>query len=155
MKKIILTKGKFALVDDEDFEWLNKFSWHYSDNGYAVGRTSKTSGKKCIWMHREILGTPIGMDTDHIDMNKLNNQRSNLRICSRSQNMMNTKRQQNNTTGFRGVRILRGKSFQSYININKRRIHLGTFPDLISAAKAYDAKSKELFGEFAYLNLRK
>jgi hypothetical protein len=157
MKKIALTKTKFALVDDDNFEKLNQWNWNFS-RGYATRHIYIGTKRTTVRMHRTILNIPSGMYPDHIDGNKLNNQKSNLRICTHSQNMMNRKIQAN-STGYKGVSYCntcyKGKKYQyiqAHIRINKKLIYLGTFPDLISAAKAYDAKAKELFGEFARTN---
>ena len=84
MKQIPLTQGKFAIIDDKDFEYLNQWKWTY-DGRYAIRSVAFTVGKRSkIYMHRIILNTPVGMDTDHIDMNRLNNQRLNLRIDRKS-----------------------------------------------------------------------
>jgi hypothetical protein len=71
MKEICLTKGKNTIVDDKDYEWLNQWNWYYGADGYAV-RNDKNL--KRLFMHRVIIQTPIGMYTDHIDGNRLNNQ---------------------------------------------------------------------------------
>ena len=152
MKQIPLTQGKFAIIDDKDFEYLNQWKWTY-DGRYAIRSVAFTVGKRSkIYMHRIILNTPVGMDTDHIDMNRLNNQRLNLRICTRTQNMMNRGKQKNNTTEFKGVRLLRGHTPQAQILINGKNTHIGTFPDKISSAKAYDKVAREYYGEYAKTN---
>jgi hypothetical protein len=85
-KMIPLTQGKFALVDDEDFEWLNQYKWRLR-NGYAGRDSSILLGpRRNILMHREVAGTPEGLFTDHANGNKLDNRRCNLRICNKSQN---------------------------------------------------------------------
>jgi hypothetical protein len=145
MRKIQLTQGKMAMVDDEDFKYLNQWKWHLHGDGYAC-RTMKK-----IKMHRVLIDCPINLEVDHIDGNKLNNQKSNLRICTHQQNMANQKKYKTNTTGYKGVTIWK-QYIRAQIQINKKRIYLGFFPDLISAAKAYDKKAKELWGSFARLN---
>ncbi len=157
MKRIIL-KGKhgvdkFALVDDEDFDKLNQWQWYCSTYGYAVRHAPTNNGKRnTIWMHRLILNPPKNRQIDHRDRNRLNNQKSNIRICSNSQNNMNKRTQRNNTTGYKGIYIKHGFNIHARIIKDQTVIHLGRFPDKISAAKAYDKKAKELFGEFARLN---
>lgn len=105
-----------------------------------------------MYMHRFITNCPFGMEIDHRDGNKLNNQKCNLRICTPTQNKRNIKKQSNNKAGYKGVSYFGNKYIRATISINRKQIHLGFFPDLITAAKAYDKKAKELFGEFAYLN---
>ena len=148
MKKIKLSRGKYTIVDDEDFEWLNRWKWSYNSLGYArMGQNYKT-----ILMHRLIMNTPHGMETDHINGNGLDNRRSNLRICTRSQNKMNTCLSSKNTSGYKGVCWNKNsKKWRAEIEY-KKSICLGYFDNKIDAAKAYNQKAKELFGEFAKLN---
>src|SRR3990167_783457 len=94
MKLIPLTQGKVAMIDDCDYMWLSEFKWCY-DNGYARRRASG----RFIYMHREITKTPDGYDTDHRDGDKSNNQRANLRICTRAENKRNSSKNTNNTSG--------------------------------------------------------
>ena len=100
MREIELTQGKTALVDDEDYEKINQWNWVCNNDGsktsqrfYAIRRNGiKFGGKgELVSMHREIMGFPIGMDIDHIDGNTLNNQKKNLRICTRAENLRNRK----------------------------------------------------------------
>ena len=143
VKKIQLSKGKYALVDDADFEWLNQWHWHYQSSGYAV-RTIyvKGSGRKnqkndYVLMHRLINNTPIGYDTDHIDRDKLNNQRHNLRTADRSLNGINKGLQSNNTSGHKGVTWFKRLGiWQVYINKDGKRINLGYYPQLKDAVRA-------------------
>ena len=102
-KSIPLTKGKFALIDDEDYDWLMQWKWVYS-NGYAF-RWSKGGKKyrKGTFMHRMICNTSVGMLTDHINGNKLDNRRSNLRICTASDNQANRIKLHKTSSSFKGV----------------------------------------------------
>ena len=88
MKKIKLSKGKYALVDDKDYDQLSKVSWHFNDL-YATRGLVSDGKLKTIYLHRFIANTPKGMETDHINQNKLDNRRENLRICTSSQNRTN------------------------------------------------------------------
>ncbi len=99
MKEIQLTKGKVTLVDDEDYEYLMKNSWCYQNPGYAARRKNKS----IELMHRVIMKAKKGEQVDHIDMNRLNNQKENLRIVNNSQNGMNKLVQNNSTSGYKGV----------------------------------------------------
>ena len=146
MKKIKLTKGKYALVDDKDFNWLSQRRWHYSV-GYAMRRDKNI----ILLMHRIILNTPKGLETDHLNENRLDNRRKNLRICTKSQNIMNKGFQKNNTSGFKGVFWRKDRS-KWKVRIGQK--YVGLFSDKIQAARAYDRKAKELFGEFARLNFK-
>jgi hypothetical protein len=140
----IAVKSKLTLVDDEDFELLNKYNWCQDSNGYVVsGR-----GKELLRMHRVIMNTPFGLVTDHIDGNKLNNQKSNLRICTCAQNGRN----RSSSYTYKGVYVFRNK-FQSSIKLNKKAIHLGTFNTEIEAAIAYNKAAIIYHGEYAKLNI--
>ena len=97
MKKIKLTQGKFALVDDKDFEWLNQWKWYFN-SGYAVRGCSKR-----ILMHRVINNTPDDLITDHINQNKLDNRKCNLRTGTKSLNNFNTKVRKDNSSGVKGI----------------------------------------------------
>ena len=160
MKTIELTQGQVALVDDEDFEWLSKWKWcadKTSRNGnyYAARypRKNENRSKKYIRMHREILGAKPCAQGDHRDGNGLNNCRDNLRVCTHAQNQQNKRISKKNTSGFKGVHwhSLTGK-WRAQIKANGKRMHLGLFANPVQAAHAYDAKAKELFGEFAKPN---
>ena len=158
-RKIPLTQGKSTTVDDEDFDRLNAYKWYANKEGntyYAV-RHSKRQNRKMIRMHREILGFKAGdgKQIDHINSNGLDNRRANLRICTRSQNKQN-QHSVCGTSRYKGVCWHKQtKKWQADICLERRQIHLGLFDNEIEAAKAYDAKAKELFGEFAKYNFIK
>jgi len=155
MRRLPLTKGKFALVDDEDYDRVSRHKWHaILDRGrwYAARMMRIMPGKRIRQtMHRFILYMPTRI-VDHKDLNGLNNQKSNLRLCTYLENSRNRTKTNANSSGYKGVRINHGRYIQAFIVAEKKQIHLGTFPDLISAAKAYDAKAKEIFVEYARLN---
>ena len=158
MKEIPLTQGKVAMVDDEDFEWLTKWEWtahrckntFYADRHILIGEIRYTSQ-----MHREIMGfSPYdGRIGDHKDRNGLNNQRHNLREVTFSVNSHNRSDNKNNTSGYRGVHWHKdSQKWQVAITVNGTRKHAGSFSNLISAAKAYDAIAIKHWGEDAILN---
>lgn len=156
MKKIKLTQGKYALVDDADFEWLNQWKWHTSYYGYAERRQHLPSSRKnqkfkMIKMHRLILNTPDGLSTDHINHNKLDNRRSNLRICNVMQNLQNSQIRAHNKVGYKGV-IRRQDKYIARIKVENRQIHLGTFETKEDAALSYNKAASKYFGEFAFPN---
>jgi hypothetical protein len=151
-KKIKLTKGKFALVDAEDFERLNQWKWYLHSTGYAVRSDYIKKSLKTIKMHVEILGEKPGKEIDHINGKKSDNRKVNLRHCSRSENQSNRPKNKNNSTGYKGVKAQwTGKRFtyQARIIINRKYVHLGTFKTKLEAHRAYIKKAKELHGEFA------
>jgi len=159
MIKIPLYSKKYselvALIDDEDFDLINQYHWNLrwypsQKTFYALGYVLGTRSR--IRMHRLILSVPFGMDIDHRDHNGLNNQKSNIRICTRSQNMANV-RKHKGVSRFKGVSwFKRDKKWQSSIMLNQKSIHLGLFDNEIDAAKIYDGKAIELFGEYANTN---
>lgn len=146
--EIALTQGKVTLVDLEDFTLLSQFKWHLSNVGYAC-RSYKN--KKC-YMHRLITNAPDGMDVDHINGNKLDNRRSNLRVVTRSQNMANLKSARSKS-GYKGVVWNAAlKKWQAQIKVNYKNHSLGYFITAIEAANAYDAAALAHFGNCASLN---
>lgn len=152
MKEFPLNKGRFALVDDDIYEKLIAlgYKWHVSRFGYAI----RFNGRKCQWLHRFVTDCPAGLEVDHIDRNRLNNQRSNLRLCNKVQNQGN--RPGSRKTGFKGViHRMRNKhrKWEAYITKGGKCHSLGCFSDQIEAAKAYDSAAREHFGEFALVNL--
>ncbi len=158
MKKIPLTKGKFALVDDEDYEHLMQWKWHVNAYGYAV-RNEKSwyegvkRKRKILFMHRLINKTPDGFHTDHIDGNTLNNKKNNLRDATRSKNMMNQKKREKCFSRYKGVCFSKDRQkWQVDIQKNKKSIFIGRFTCEIEAARAYNKAALEHFGEFARLN---
>lgn len=153
MKQIPLTNSDLvALVDDADYEWLSQFTWR-PRNGYAA-RSYRQDGKiVTVSMHRVICGFPDGLEVDHVNFNKLDNRRANLRICTRQQNARHLYRQRNNTSGYMGVRWLKlRKRWCATIRHDGKSYHCFQGSDIIEAARAYDAKARELFGEFANTN---
>lgn len=142
MKEIILSKGKVALVDDEDFEKINKYKWYFSI-GYAIRNKNGSTLK----MHRVILNAPAGMDVDHKNGNGLDNQKKNIRICTHSQNLFNQGKYKNNTSGLKGVSIHR-KKWIAKISVNSKRIELGYFKTKELAYQAYCSASIKYHGEF-------
>src|SRR3990167_208372 len=105
MKYIPLTKGKFALVNDEDFEYLNQWKWCYlnNPNGYAIRAIYPNKHQKIIYMHRFLLKAPKSKQVDHINGNSLDNQRLNLRLCYSYQNQSNQIRKKISFSGYKGV----------------------------------------------------
>ena len=133
MKKISLTRGKYAIVDNEDYEFLIQWKWWFTTRGYAV----REDGGKVVFMHRLINKTLMGLDTDHINMNKLDNRKCNLRTISRSQNIMNINPRKNNTSGVKGVQK-HAEGWMARIKLNYQTIYLGyfkRFEDAVNARK--------------------
>jgi len=149
---IKLTRGKFAIVDEEDFEWLNAFNWHVEIgyNTFYAARTIQVNGSRNVQkMHRLIMGDD-NKDIDHKNRNGLHNYKSNLRCCTNSQNQAN-KKTTTGTSVHKGV-VCSNNRIRSRITVNKKVIHLGYFKSETEAAKAYDNAAKQYFGEFARTN---
>jgi hypothetical protein len=157
MKTINLTQGKVTLVDDWNYDWLNEWKWYawkHRNTYYAVRNISRDDGMQAKeWMHRVIMQTPKEKLTDHQDRNGLNNQEYNLRPATNSQNQYNKKGW--GKSKYKGVCLRKDGYIISKININHKRIHLGYFKTEELAARAYDIKAQEYFGEFANLNFPK
>ncbi len=155
VKRIPLTQDKFALVDNKDYIELLMHKWHAAKRGntFYASRNSARPNRKAILMHRIIMNAQKGQEVDHQDGDGLNNQRYNLRICTHIQNMQNMRKHKSNSSLYKGVCWAKSrKKWQVNIAVNKKFLFLGRFKSEIEAAKVYDQKAKELFGEFAYLN---
>lgn len=160
MKLISLSQGKFAKVDDGWFDYLNQWKWFYA-NGYAQRHTSSKLGKrKLIGMQNVIYPPPEGMVVDHKDTDGLNNQATNLRHATCSQNGYNRKKDCDNSTGYKGVVKIKpskkwknpGNRWRASIKVNGKTFCLGTYSNPIDAALAYDDSARRNFGEFAKTN---
>lgn len=142
-----------ALVDDEDFDRLSKFVWYVNKN-FSISRTFMSGIRrvKNISLASEVLHQH-GQLFDHKDRNPLNNQKENLRPCTYSQNMMNRTKARGTTSLYKGVSWSSSrKKWCVCIHHEDRNYFLGRFDNEVDAAKAYNQKAKELFGEFANLN---
>lgn len=159
MKQIELTQGHFALVDDEDFERLIQFKWHVNKNRnvvYAERKDKRGIFRVTVKMHREILNAPKGYCVDHIDGDGLNNTRSNLRLCTNSENIRNSNVGKRNTSGYKGVSWhARDKRWQAKIVMDGKQNHIGNFDTAEEAALAYNEAAKMHYGDFARLNVIK
>lgn len=154
MKTIRLTREKQALVDDDDFEKLIGHKWFFGTSGYAVRNVRTEGGEKTqIYMHRVILGTPDGKKTDHVNENKLDNRKENLRVCSVAENHWNKGAHKDSKSGLKGVFFhKRTGKFEAQIMALGKRYHLGYFFKKEEAAIAYNQAAMELHREFAKLN---
>jgi hypothetical protein len=154
-KKIPITGGLFALVDERDYVFLRLFNWFSTDRGDGVFRAArKAIGlDENVYMHREIMQAPEGLEVDHENGDTLDNRRGNLRIATHAQNMRNMKRHKDNASGFKGVSWHAAmRQWRSVIWVDNKQRHLGMFNDRVAAAKAYDSAALKFFGQFARLN---
>ncbi len=151
MKKIQLTQGKFALVDDSDFDFLNQWKWQFGAKGYATRLEGKrvNGSRKRVFMHKLIL-SEAGTKTDHRNRNSLDNRRENLRIATHSENRRNAVARKGSSK-YKGVTATKGK-YLARIYGNGIRYNLGHFESEKTAALIYNMHAKALFGEFALLN---
>ena len=130
----------------------NKFREYCLENGHPTASEKFNKWVKKI-MHRLLINTPNGMEIDHIDNNGLNNQKSNLRIVTHHQNIMNKSKRKNGSSIFRGVGWCKAANkWQARISLNKKEHYIGIFKNEKDAAKAYNERAIELFGEYANLN---
>lgn len=151
--------GRVALVDDEDYELVSPYRWYASqlsrggvviEGPYAKANVTRDGRRALIYMHKLITGYTM---TDHIDHDGLNNQRSNLRPATTTQNNRNKRPSLGRSSSYKGVGWNRGvRKWKAGITVGRRPVHLGYFTLEEDAARAYDAAALECFGEFAYLN---
>lgn len=154
MKRIKLTQGKFAIVDDKDFEYLNQFKWFAQKDGYTWYALRRGKQRKIVRMHRLLTGISKGKSIDHINGNGLDNRRENLRICTQQQNICNSRKRKNTSSKYKGVSwYARGHKWAAYIQTKNKQKHLGYFDKAIEAALAYNTAAKKLHGQFARLNV--
>jgi len=160
MREIPLTRGKVAIVDDDDFEELSRHRWHAVPGRYTwyamrrVTIASRPQKQRGIPMHRQVLGvTDSRIHVDHVDGNGLDNRRSNLRPATHSTNQRNAAKQRGRSSRYKGVCWSKklGK-WQASICLGTRQLHLGVFTDEKEAAEVYDSAALEYFGSFARLN---
>jgi len=153
MREILLTKGKVAIVDDEDFEEVNKHKWYCMPHRNTFYACRHGGNYSIINMSHQIMGNVDGKVIDHINRNGLDNRRCNLRFCSVSENCRNKKLNSNNTSGFRGVHWdLKCKKWVVQVQSNYTVVYRALFDDKVEAAMDYDRKARELFGDFVVLN---
>lgn len=141
-------KGEPFYIDLEDFNKVKDICWCAS-NGYLIGNNNGRN----IRLHRLIMNCPDNMEVDHINHNTMDNRKSNLRIVTRSQNNMNHGLRNNNNSGITGVCWNKTtKEWMAYIDINSKRIHLGSFNCIDDAIKIRREAEEKYFGEFGYNN---
>ena len=155
--EIELTGRYKTTIDDEDFGKIANHKWHVyinrAKNTKYAAANIKTNGKKTtIRMHRLIMDAKPGEFVDHINMNGLDNRKSNLRLSTRQGNSANRKSYRGSSSKYKGVTSHRGKRWRAQINVGGNVRHLGSFMEQEYAARAYDIAALEAFGEFARVN---
>lgn len=144
--------GEVVVVSEKDSWLLIKYKWNLDSRGY-VRRSDWTTGTcKSVYLHRDIMGEPPTqeLEIDHINGNKLDNRRQNLRWATRSQNMANRKVKPNEA-GFKGV-YRHNRKWKARIKWNGKLLYLGLYATKEQAAVAYDQAAIKYYGEFANLN---
>lgn len=157
MKELIVPRKGIdyrVLVDDEDYPFLKRFTWHIYPRRkvfYCCTVMRFDGRSKLVGIGRLIMGMPY-LYVDHRNRNPLDNQKKNLRLCSASENAMNSKKAKTNKYGYRGVGKARTGNFFCNINANGKRLKFGGFKTAEEAARKYDEISKELHGDFGIRN---
>lgn len=156
--EIKLTQGHITIIDDEDYAIIAGYKWNAyirSNKLLWATATIRIRGKNAsVRMHRLITKATKDQDVDHINGNGLDNRKINLRFCTKSQNNFNRGPKASNTSGYKGVSFKNQyKKWVAQIQINGKKKHIGYFNDPKEAAKAYNIKALELFGEFARINI--
>lgn len=153
-KEIPLTRGMVAIVDDDWYEMLSLVKWAASKRGYARRSSTYNGNNYCEPMHRVILDAPRSIAVDHINNNRLDNRRSNLRFSDAKGNNGNQSIRVGGTSKFKGVHFSPAKNrWIAQISRDGRRIHIGTFTSEDEAAIAYNLAALAHFGDFAKLNI--
>lgn len=162
MKKIKVNEKTYALVDDDVFKELNQYKWS-SSCGYARRLTQDPETKKVVncFIHTEVMGKREGFQIDHINRNRLDNRRENLRFVTMSQNRMNAGPRKDSKTGYKGVGYIEKNAYKKWkvtivdaesSKTKRKMVFVGYFHTAKEAALAYNKKAFELNGEYAYMN---
>lgn len=158
-KEIVLSQGTVSVVDASDYEWLNQWKWSLAirkserQTRYYAFRNVRTNvGSTVLYMHRALLNAPRGVLIDHRDGNGLNNQHYNLRLCNKTQNAANSKKQPGRTSRHKGVcwNKVVGK-WAAYIKCGDKHLCLGFFDSEDFSAITYANEASKMFGEFAHV----
>lgn len=158
-KEILLSQGQVAIVDNQDYEWLSRWKWYAQRTPSGEFYAKRNAWDKVRFvsfkMHRVIMNAQPESEVDHVNGNKLDNQRSNLRICTHPQNVCNARIRKDNSCGYKGVHLEKryGGKWFAIIGVNGKSKFLGYHPTSEAAARAYDLAAKQYHGEFAQLNL--
>lgn len=139
-----------TIVDTEDIKMLSAYKWHINDQGYALGSRRSNGSKEHIRMHRFLMNASEDLVVDHINGNRLDNRKSNLRICTKHQNSISHHRIAKNDSGCLGVYLDKNTNkWTSAITVNCKTVHLGSFHSKEEAIQARLAAEDKYYGEFA------
>ncbi len=155
-KTIYMKNGTEILVDDEDFEEMNKRAWRnvagYAARGDWYVTEDGQRKKRTVHMHQLINKTPKGMMTDHINGDKMDNRKCNLRSVTAQQNQWNKSPKKNGKQKYKGVRKGSPNRWRAYIEVSGQMMNIGSFKTEIDAATAYNFYAEKYHGEYAKLN---
>jgi hypothetical protein len=144
-----LRNGTKFLIDIDDLEKVRAHTWYLSHYGYINTRING----KYVFLHRLIMDAPTGLQVDHINLDKSDNRKSNLRFVTHKENKQNAGLRKDNTTGAKGVCYLKQRNkYISYVYVDGKRIYLGSYLSLLEASQAYDKAALYYFGEYARPN---
>jgi hypothetical protein len=151
VKQIVLTRGYFTLIDDDDYDAIVQYSWHPGRSGQGV-YAHTTIGRQTLSMHRLIMQPGPGLVVDHLNCNGLDNRRENLRVCTQAENVRR-RRPHGKGSKYRGVsRTPGGKPWTAMIRVNNKQKNLGRFLTEEEAARVYDSAAFQAWGPSTYLN---
>lgn len=154
MKKIKLGRsGKFATVDDKDYPKTLGYNWWLSKEGAAYTQIGDRENRRNLYLHRLIMTPSKDKVVDHINHDRLDNRRENLRICLQADNRKNSIKRRDSTNKYKGVCLIQGRHWMARIRHQGEGIYLGYFKSQELAALAYNEAAIKLFGEYASLNI--
>lgn len=152
---LTLQNSRLAAIIDDDMGHLAQFKWYLMPSGYVIRSLYENKAKRTIRLHREVFGAQRGQELDHVNRDKLDNRRSNLRLASRQTNCANVPPSRRNGSGYKGVHRrldMPHAPWRAAIRIDGALRHLGNYASREEAAKAYDRAASVAFGEFAWTN---
>ena len=149
--EMFTSKHESFFIDSDDYEIASDIHWWFDSSGYVIG---EKNGKR-VWLHRIIMNCPVEYEVDHIHGEQTRNdcRKCNLRIVTISQNNQNHKIFSNNTSGCSGVSLRKETNkWRAYININNKRIYLGSFSTKDEAIEARKQAELKYYGEYSFDN---
>lgn len=151
LKSIALSQGKRAWVSSADYDYLNQWKWFAKKDKRGNWYACRVEDGHLVQMHRVIMDASDGVKVDHRNGKTLHNWRGNLRVCTNAENSRNRRKNRNNTSGYKGVVLERGK-YRARIKVDYKIISIGTYRTAKEAALAYDQAALKYHGQFARLN---
>lgn len=142
----------YSLIDEEDLQLASSYKWYLTSHGYAANK----SKKQIVYLHRLLMKAPNGLQVDHKNMDRLDNRKNNLRLCTIGQNRQNEKKRKiKSSSKYKGVYFCKNRNKPWCVQIRKEgiKITIGYFKTEKEAAEAYDKHAKLFYNEFARLNL--